>query len=297
MDYIIYLIYRFFEFLFRFLPKVFIKNILHFMAYLGYVLDKKHYRIAKVNLDLAFGDSKTEDEKRDIIKSSLINMAYNLYEFIVLQKAPLDSMKKKIHCVENEEIILKLLEENKKIITVSGHYGCWELSLPFFATYYNPLTIISRKLNNRYINDIFVKARDRQNLQMCEKDGAAKCIVKSLKNSRTIALTIDQSINPKQGVDVNFFGHRASQVDSPVRLASKLGAVIVPIFSIRDGFEKHRLVFLEPIEVKPNITEQEVQKLSQNLSDILEEQIRKKPEDWFWQHRRWKLYYPEIYKK
>jgi len=293
----VYLSYRFFEFLFHVLPKPLVKYILHFLVQMVYLFDKKHYRIAKVNLDLAFGDSKTEEEKQRIIKSSLVNMAYNIYEFIVLQREPFEKMKQKMHHIENETVILKLLEENRRVITVSGHYGCWELSLPFFAMNYNPLTIISRKLNNKYINDIFTKARHRQNLTMCEKDGAAKCIVKSIKNNRVIALTIDQSMNPKQSVDVNFFGYKASQVDSPVRLASKLNAVIVPLFSIRDDFEKHRLVFLDPIEVKPNMTEKEVEELSQNLSDILEAQIRKKPEDWFWQHRRWKLYYPEIYKK
>lgn len=296
LDYIIYLLYRFFEFLFHLLPKSFVKYLLHFLAYLGYLFDRKHYRIAKVNLDLAFGDSKTDEEKKNIIKSSLVNMVYNLYEFIILQRASLDELEKKV-MIENEVYIIKLLEENKRVITVSGHYGCWEFSLPYFAMKYNPLTIISRKLNNKYINDIFTKARHRQNLEMCEKDGAAKCIVKALRKGRVVALTIDQSINPKQSVDVDFFGHRASQVDSPVRLASKLDAVILPLFTIREGFEKHKIIFQEPIEVKQNMTEEEIQKLSQKLSDILEKQVRKKPEDWFWQHRRWKLYYPEIYKK
>ena len=266
------------------------------MAYLGYTFDKKHYRIAKANLDLAFGDSKTEEEKIDIIKSSFVNMAYNLYEFIVLQKEPFEKMSQKM-IVENEEAILKLLKENKRIITVSGHYGCWEISLPFFAMQYTPLTIISRKLNNKYINEVFTKARHRQNLTMCEKHGAAKCMVKALRQGRVVALTIDQSIKPQYSVDVEFFGHKASQVDSPVRLATKLDAVILPLFTLREGFEKHRLVFQDPIEVKQNMTDEEIKTLSQRLSDLLETQIRKKPEDWFWQHRRWKLYYPEIYQK
>lgn len=296
LDYIVYLVYRFFEFLFFISPKFLLKPILHFIAYLSYVFAKKHNRIAKANLDLAFGETKTEEEKKSIIKSSFLNMVYNLYEFIILQRASLDEMEQKV-IVENEAYILKLLEENKRVITVSGHYGCWEFSLPYFAMKYNPLTIISRKLNNRYINDIFLKARHRQNLEMCEKDGAAKCMVKSLRKGRVVALTIDQSINSKQSVDVTFFGHRASQVDSPVRLASKLDAVIIPLFTLREGFEKHKIIFKEPIEVKQNMTEEEIQELSQKLSDVLEEQVRKKPEDWFWQHRRWKLYYPEIYKK
>lgn len=273
-----------------------IKYILDFLVFVAYHVDKKHRRIAKVNLDLAFGESKSEEEKARIIKSALRNIVYNLYAFIILQKESFEEMQKKV-VVENDEVILKLLEEKKSMIIVSAHYGCWEFSLPYFAMCYNPLTIISRKLNNPYINTIFMQARERQGLSMCEKDGAAVCMIRALKRGNAVALTIDQSINPKQSVDVNFFGHKASQVDSPVRLASKLGAVIVPMFTLNEGFERHRLVFHEPIEVKPDLDASELQRVSQQLSDIVETQIRQRPDEWFWQHRRWKLYYSEIYKK
>jgi len=296
VDYIVYGMYRFFAFFLTHLPYRLRKAMVHGVAFLVYKLAKKHNRIAKANLDLAFAQSKSDAQKEAIIEASWRNMVYNLYEFIVLQDASLEEMQKRIS-VENDETILALLRSGKRVITVSGHYGCWEFSLPYFAMAYNPLTIISRKLNNPYLDRVFRKARERKHLNMCEKKGAAKCMVKALHQKRTIALTIDQSINAKQGVNVMFFGHKATQVDSPVRLATKLDAVIVPLFTISETFEKHKLVFLDPIEVKQNMSDDEVQALSQKLSDILEAQIRKAPEGWFWQHRRWKLYHPEIYKK
>jgi len=199
--------------------------------------------------------------------------------------------------IENEEVILKLIEEKKKIIIVTGHYGCWEFLIPFVAAKYKPMTVTIRPMNNKYINNIYEKARDRYNLSICEKKGAAKCIIKALKNDRMVAMTIDQNLDRRNSaVDVSFFEHKATQVDSPVRLATKLNAVILPVFIIRDDFEKYEIIFKEPIEVKQNMNEAEIQSMSQNLSDILEEQIRSKPDDWFWQHRRWKMYYPEIYK-
>ena len=110
-------------------------------------------------------------------------------------------------------------------------------------------------------------------------------------------MTIDQSINQKQSVDVNFFGHKVPQVDSPVRLASKLGAVIVPMFTYNEGFEQHKLVFHEPIDVPSDLNDEVLQNISQHLADVIEKQVRERPNEWFWQHRRWKLYYPEIYKR
>jgi len=296
LDYIIYLIYRFFEFLFHIFPKILIKPILHFIAYVSHLFAKKHNRIAKANLDLAFGETKTEEEKIKIIKNSFVNMVYNIYEFIKIQRETLIEMDQKA-IIENEELILKLIKEKKRIIIVTGHYGCWEFLIPFIATKYKPLTVIVRGMNNRYIDKLYKKARDRYNLAICEKKGAAKCVIKALKKDRAVALTIDQSINRKQGIDVNFFGHKATQVDSPVRFATKFDTVILPIFATVEGFEKYKVIFKEPIEVKQNMNEEEIQNMSQKLSDILEEQIREKPDDWFWQHRRWKVYYPEMYKK
>ena len=296
VNYIIYLIYRFFEFLFYILPKPLVKYILNSIAYLAYVFAKKHKRIAKANLDLAFGDSKTEEEKKRIIKSSFVNMAYNMYEFIVLQRTSLRKMDQKV-MVENEAYLTTLLEENKKVIFVSAHYGCWEFTIPYLAMKYNPLTIISRKLNNPYLNELFTKTRHKKNLQMCEKSSAAKCVVKAIKTGRIVALTTDQNIDRKQSyTDVNFFEHKVTQVDSPVRFASKLDAVILQVFTVRDDFEKYKIVLKEPIYVKQNMNEEEIQSMSQKLSNILEDQIRNKPDDWFWQHRRWNTYYPGIYK-
>ncbi len=296
LDYIIYLIYRFFEFLFYLFPKFLIKPILHFIAYLAHLFAKKHNRIAKVNLDLAFGKTKTEEEKIKIIKSSLRNIVYNLYEFITIQRETLKEMESKA-IIENEEVILKLIEEKKRIIIVTGHYGCWEFLIPFVAAKYKPMTVTVRPMNNKYINNIYEKARDRYNLSICEKKGAAKCIIKALKNDRMVAMTIDQNLDRRNNaVDVSFFEHKATQVDSPVRLATKLNTVILPVFIIRDDFEKYKIVFKDPIEVKQNMNENELKNLSQELSNILEDQIRSKPDDWFWQHRRWKMYYPEIYK-
>ncbi len=48
MDYIIYIIYRFFEYILYALPRVFKKPILHFLAFIVYLFAKKHNRIAKV---------------------------------------------------------------------------------------------------------------------------------------------------------------------------------------------------------------------------------------------------------
>lgn len=294
VDYITFLFYKFLSFLFSHLPKSIVKYLLDAIAYFVYIFGKKHRRIAKTNLDIAFGTAKSDKEKKKIILNSLKSMAYNLYEFVVLQNDSFESMKKKVS-VENEEIILKLLKENRRVIIVTAHYGCWEFTLPYLALKYNPMTVISRKMNNPYLNKVFIKARENQGLSMCEKRGAIKCIIKALNSGRVVSLAIDQSISAKKGMEVTFFNHRATQTDSPIRLASKLDAVILPLFTLNEGFEQHKIVFHEPIEVPKELSHDDILRYSQMLSDLIEEQVKNRPGEWFWQHRRWKEYYRDQY--
>ena len=74
-------------------------------------------------------------------------------------------------------------------------------------------------------------------------------------------------------------------------------AVVIPFIFERNGFEQHRAIFYKPIEVKKDIVDDEIIEYSQYISNIFETQIKKNPNDWFWQHRRFKECYKTLYDK
>ena len=296
IDYILYITYIIFAFIIRVMPTSIMKYILLLLSKLVYIIDVRHRNIAFTNLDLAYKDTLNSKEKEIIVKNSYNNILFNLYEFVKTQNSTLEDMDNKITLC-NDKYILDAIKENKKIILVTAHYGGWELAIPYLSLKFRPISVISKPIKNKYINKMFKKVRHAHNLEMFEKHGAAKKMLKALKNDRIIAMAIDQSISKKDAVVVNFFGHKVTQTDSPVRLASKLGAVVIPFILERDGFEKHKAIFYEPIKPKKDLTEDEIVQYSQNISDIFESQIKDKPNDWFWQHRRWKAFYKKIYNK
>jgi KDO2-lipid IV(A) lauroyltransferase len=130
---------------------------------------------------------------------------------------------------------------------------------------------------------------------MFEKHGAAKKMVKALNNKRIVAMAIDQNISKSKGITLDFFGYKVTQTDSPIRVASKLDAIIIPMLFVRDGMFNHKAVFYEPMNIENNCTEDSIIKYSQQISNIFEKQIKEEPKDWFWQHRRFKEYYNKIY--
>ena len=296
MDFIIYLIYLLFLLIVKIIPDSIMKYILLVLSRIVYIIDIKHRKIAYANIDLAYKNTITKSQKKEIVKKSYDNLLFNLYEFIKNQNSTLEDMDKKI-ILKNESYILDAISENKKIILVTAHYGDWELAIPYVSLKFRPISVISKPIKNKYLNKMFKKVRHNHNLEMFEKHGAAKKMVKALKNDRIVAMAIDQSVLKSDTSVVNFFNEKATQTDAPIKLASKFDCVVIPFLLERIGFEEHRAIFYETINVTKNLTNSEITQYSQDISDIFEKQIKSKPNDWFWQHRRFKEFHKDIYQK
>ncbi|MCG8462195.1 MAG: lysophospholipid acyltransferase family protein, partial [Holophagales bacterium] len=66
-------------------------------------------------------------------------------------------------------------------------------------------------------------------------------------------------------------------------LALRLGAAVVPTFSERLDDGSHRLTFHPPLDLPEDLTE-----ATARMTAAIEAQIRRRPEQWVWMHRRWR---------
>lgn len=295
-EYLVYYIYVSFKFLFTFLPKAFVKQILILCAKLAFRFNKEHKHIAKVNLDLAFEDKKSDDEKNKIIYKSYKSLLFNMFEFVENQSISKEKLFAKA-VIENEEVILNALKEKRKIIFITAHYGGWELAIPYTALKYGTLAVVNRKMDNPLINDMYVKARDRNNIVMLEKKVAAKGMLKAFKQGHNVAVAIDQHM--KNGMEIEFFGKKVYATDSTARLAVKFDAVIIPIFAVMNDFRDYTIKVydaIDPLKVEFK-NEDKIKELTQLQANVIEEQIKETPALWFWQHKRWKKFYKNLYKR
>ena len=132
---------------------------------------------------------------------------------------------------------------------------------------------------------------------MLEKESAAKGMIKAFKDGKSIAVVIDQHIG--SGIDIDFLGQKDLATDSTSRMALKFDAIIIPIFTVNNGFRDWTIEIKEPIDVKTLEfkTDDKIQELTQIQNDILSKQILEKPDFWLWQHKRFKNSNKEIYAK
>ena len=261
--------------------------ILKGLARLAYLIDRRHRRVAFVNLDIAFGDTMSEKEKKRIVKKTYENLILNLADFIRSQEITPEALQNQLN-IEGLEYLENARKSGRPIVFMSAHFGPWEL-LPYVASLLLeiPMTVVGRPLDSPAMNEILKKHREQFNIRMIPKKKAMRPLIQALKEGRGVGLLIDQHTSKEKGYSVTFFGQTVTFPSVAAILSQRLNALIIPVFIEKEGKKHYRVRFESPLEV-PKKDPSSLQEYVQKQATIIEKTIRRKPDEWFWLHRRWK---------
>ncbi len=274
-------------------PKVVKINIAKFFAYALYKLHKRYYTIAKINLDFIYGNSINRTQKEQIIKDMFFNLTQNIGSFIENQTISKDKLLQKVK-FKNEHIMINALKGDRPIVFITAHQSNWEILSIAAAAKFTPIAVVGREIKQPYLNKLIKKNRESFGVEIINKNGAMRHLVKAAKEKKPIGLLIDQNL---EGIFIDFFSKKARHTTAASILAYKYNAIVIPCFLKRVDFEKYEATFYEPIEVKKTENMEEfILKHTQKQANITEKVIKQSPSEWLWIHRRWKAKYPEIYK-
>lgn len=175
------------------------------------------------------------------------------------------------------------------LILLTGHLGNWEIGGAAIAARGVPLDVVGKGMSNRGFQSDLFAARERLGMRVIEMGDAAKEGLRSLGGGQVVALLGDQNAH-RGGVFLPFFGRSASTVRGPALFAARTGAPVWVAFAVRDpGPNQRYTVTFEPLPFAPTgDTEADAATLMGAYGRILERAIRVAPEQYFWQHRRWK---------
>lgn len=291
-----YAFFRFFETLFLALPQVLQKTLILFLAKLAFCLDAKHKRVIRANLDLSLKDEISEEKYKSILSYCHKNLALVLWQVLRSSRMSIKDLEKSVS-FENRHYIDEAIKSGRPVIIISAHYGNWELGATAIGGLISPITSIHKKMNNPYFDEYLMKSRTKFNMTMVEKKGAIKHLLKALKAGKIITMMIDQNVNPKDGIYIDFLGAKATQTAAPAFLARKFDALIVPILINTSPEKESVITFYEPIETaKTEDEKRDILESTQAQADFLARAVKAYPEPWFWCHKRWKSAHEEIYK-
>ncbi|NIP99318.1 MAG: hypothetical protein GWM98_01925, partial [Nitrospinaceae bacterium] len=176
------------------------------------------------NLDIAFGESKTRDEKIQILKQSYRQLATSALQCLWLNADP---EKRMVQLMEKEpeglEVLKRCLDKGKGVFFLTAHYGNWE-ALGLFHGYLNvsPLYSIVRRLDNPFLEEAARTFRTVSGNGLLYREESPLKIVKALKNNHCVAVMMDQN-TAVGAVFVDFFGKAAATPRSVALLSYRLG--------------------------------------------------------------------------
>ena len=252
--------------------------------------DRKHRRIARINLGIAFPEMGDAEAER-IIRSCYRQMGTSAAEFVHLPKMDAAYIREHFK-MEGEEHIRESLEgRNQPAMGMTGHFGNWELLSHVLGARTKPVAFIVRPLKSEILDRFVTERRECVGNIVIRKADSAKEVMKILRRRIFVGILIDQNVDRNKGILVDFFTRKAYTTFGIARLALAMNAAIHPAFIFREPGRKfhHVLRFGPPLPIDPAAPrEEEVARVTRRCNEELEKAIREAPDQWMWFHRRWK---------
>lgn len=250
-----------------------------------------HFRLRRVgmrNLAMVFPE-KSEAERARILRGEFTSLGRQLAEmsqFPRYTKANIDD----IVVYDGLENYERAYARGKGVLFLTAHFGGWELSAFAHSLHGHWLHVVMRPMDNPYLDRLLQSYRSMHGNKVVPKDDFVRGLLAAMKAGETVGILMDTNMTPPQGVFVDFFGIPACTASGLARIALRTDAAVVPGFTIWDEkLGKYRLRFDPALElVRTGNLEADIIANTQMFTKVIEDYVRKYPEQWLWVHRRWK---------
>ena len=237
-------------------------------------------RVARRNLELA---GYPAARRKAIIDGVFMSIARLLVTFARFPRIDAQNVGKWIRYEGFEHF-----EEGKRrghgVLFATAHFGNWELSAFAHALLAEPMHVVVRPLDNAAMDRIVEERRQASGNRIIEKKDAARGILRALGANEAVGILMDQNSSLAEGVFVDFFGVPACANVVFAKIAAHSGAAVIPGFAVwEESEQRYVLRFYPPLEITGDPRAD-----TQRLHSVLEQVIRRNPDQWLWIHRRWK---------
>ena len=253
-------------------------NYANKFGFVCYHFLKIRQKEARRNISIAF-PKLSENKRENILKDTYRFFIYSSMQFLSLPK----SITHANISVNGEQYLHEALSKNKGVLLVSGHFGLWELLLGWFGINKYSLLLIGQKQKNvgadRFINEL----RKNNDIKILPRKSSLELMYSALENNDILTLASDQDAK-KNGVFINFFGVKASTPKGAALFHLKSKSPIIFVTCHMKNINKY-IINIRPVKI-PN--KSDIESITIAYTSLLENIIKKYPDQYFWFHRRWK---------
>jgi KDO2-lipid IV(A) lauroyltransferase len=251
-----------------------------------YAVDGAHRRVADRNVEAAF-PTRGRAERRAIVRGAFMHFGRLLFELLEFNSLSDQQMLARVE-FEGEERVRSAYAHGAGVLFVTGHFGYWELQALVHALRLQPMSVMARALDNPYLQRLLEEMRTRTGNGVIYRQGTVRRAMRLLHEGRGVGILIDQHIQSRDAIHVDFFNRPAATTPLVAALAQRTGARIVPLFALPLGRGRYRMIYEHPIAPPPEGTDDPIHEITQRCTDVLEMYVRRHPQLWLWMHRRWR---------
>jgi len=262
------------------------------LGWLAHAFGGERRAIVRRNIELCFPELDV-DQRDALTRRHFDALGMSLVE-MGLGRWASDEHLASITTLEGVNHVLEAVNEGKGVILLSAHFTTLEISGRVITLNLPPYDAVYRKNRDDFKTEMLRSGRERSAANTIEKRDIKK-MVRSLRDGRIVWYAPDQSYNRKGSEVIDFFGVPSMHTTATSTLARLGNAVVVPYFPMRLENGHYHLMILAPLEDFPS--DDPVADTRQYVR-VLEEHIRRCPEQYLWVHRKFKNLpdtYPDYY--
>lgn len=256
-----------------------------FMGCLVWLTPNQLRRQTLINLQLCF-PGQDRRQRRRMARRSLLELGKTVTELGTLWLGDQQKAEGLIRHVEGAALVDNALRQDRGLIFVAPHLGCWESAGIFGANNYQ-VTTLYRTPRMHELSSLVRAARTRFGAKYVPANASGtRALYKALGHRKVVGILPDQEPSAGMGTFAPFFGVQAYTMVLLSRLAQKTGAPVIMVYSERlpwgRGYHLHFRSVSEAVHSKDLHTSVTA------INQAIEGCIRELPEQYQWSYRRFR---------
>jgi KDO2-lipid IV(A) lauroyltransferase len=251
-------------------------------------LSAKERHKAVRHLTLVYGNELSHRDKLRIGRQFFVNSGKNIADVLRFKKHFPSEIKPLVE-VDGTEHFVTAWTRGKGVIGVTGHIGNFELLAAFIQSEGYDSAVIGRELYDPRIDRLLLENRQAVGLTTIATTDSPKRVIGWLRSGKALGVLIDTDSHRVRGEFIPAFGRWSYTPVGQTVLGLKTGAAFVPMACLRTAEDRYRLVIRPEIRIEPSGDfDTDVYNVTLKCTQALEEIIRAYPDQWPWQHNRWR---------
>lgn len=229
------------------------------------------------------------DKARDIARQSFRHTGRSFTEILLTDRFGPDSPRLRF---AHPELWKAMGDSTRPGVVATAHMGAWELLASLMGRIYappRPRMVVVRRYPDPAVQAFITARREAGGGTVIGHRAVAAAVLKALRQNGVVGFLVDHHALRSQALLLPFMGQDTAVNMGPALLAIRAGALIWPVFLLRDGrdYVVHQEAPLDTVALTGD-REDKVRAAALFYTGAVERIVRAHPDQWFWMHNRWK---------